>query len=348
MNPITALSAVKAIGSSTSDSGNRQPFQQQASPGQFLTATVLESTDDNRFYLDIIGKKILAQSDTVTLTPGAKLKLEVLATKPLLELRIVSKNPELFFGKTLTLLGKNLDIGELFGALQAPSSTLFSTLSSTSQDGLKDFFTLQQSQLGLPESGINLKQLLNTLGLSLEAILAGGNKQQNAGQTLKAALLEIAAQLKSGSELAEATNKLLGTLELYQLAQLRLANENIFIFPLPLPFLDHGYLLVDKEDNKENDGDETSANRFSLHLSLEPFGDIEIIFLNTEEGLYIRFSCESKDKSDFASGFAEDLKKMISSSQVLGLSFTEGAGNPAQELIQQLIPDGESILDTKI
>jgi len=39
---------------------------------------------------------------------------------------------------------------------------------------------------------------------------------------------------------------------------------------------------------------------------------------------------------------------MISSAEVLGLSFTDIAGNPASDLIQLLVPDGESMLDTKI
>jgi hypothetical protein len=202
--------------------------------------------------------------------------------------------------------------------------------------------------LNTPESGANLKQLLDRLGLSLEAVLAGGNAKQNAGQTLKAALLEISALLKSGGKLAETTDKLLGTLELYQLAQLRLSNDNLQIFPLPLPFLDHGYLLVEEDSKNANEGEGTIPLRFSLHVRLEPLGDIEITFLDTDEGLYIRFANQSKETSHFTSAYREDLKQMITSTPVLGLSFTEGAGNPAQDLIQQLIPEGEAILDTKV
>ncbi len=349
MNTITALSAINAIGSATSDSGNRQQHQQQPAPGQILTATVLKSTDSNRFYLDIAGKKFLAQSDTVTLTAGAKLQLEVLNTKPVLELRIASKETDMFFGKTLTLLGRNLDISSLLQSLQNSQPPLFGLLSTTSQNTLIFFLPLQQNQLNSPDGGIDLKQLLDKLGLSFEAIIAGGNKEQKAGESLKAALLEIAALVKGNTELTETTNKLLGTLELYQMAQLRLANENLFIFPLPLSFLNHGYLLVENEDEQKKEGEEeTSVQRFSLHLNLDPLGNIEITFLHTTEGIYIRFACDSKDKTQFTSTFQDDLKQMISSIQVLGLSFTEGAGNPAQELIQHLIPDGKNMLDTKV
>ncbi len=346
MNTINALTAIKAIGTATSDTGGRQQSQQQAQPGQTLTATVLESAGTNKFYLDILGDKLLARSDTVTLTSGSKLDLEVLSTKPLLELRIISKNPEMFFGKTLTLLEKNFDISGLFQSLTS-SSSLFGQISQTSQEGIKDFYNLQQLSIGNPDGGSNLKQLLDRLGLSLESLLAGGNRTA-ASQSLKAALLEIAVLMKDGGEIADAANRLLGTLELYQLAQLRLASENLLIFPLPLPFLDNGYLLLEKD---EKDGDNESNEqplRFSLHLSLEPLGDIEIIFLQTEDGLYIRFACESKDTKEFASAFQDELKEMISSTDVLGLNFTDTAGTPANDLIQQLVPSGKSMLDTKI
>ena len=349
MNTINALSAITAVGSSTSDSGQRQQFQQQAKPGQFLTATVLEPADNNQFYLDILGKKILAKSDSVALSPGAKLKLEVLATKPELELRIVSKNPEIFFGKTLTLLAKNLDIQGLYQGLQTGSLPLLNDLSTHSKDGLTHFFSLQQNQLTSVDSGQNLKQLLDRLGLNLESILAKGNKLQNGTQSLKSALLEINTILKSGNELAETTNKLLGTIELYQMAQLRLSSENLLIFPLPLPFLNHGYLLVDKDSGEQQtESDRKSNRRFSLHLNLEPIGNIEISFLDVSDGIYIRFLCDTKAKADFANSFQGELKEMITSCDILGLSFGTGAGNPAQALIQQLIPDGEAMLDTKI
>ncbi|MCK5070932.1 MAG: hypothetical protein KAR01_10335, partial [Desulfocapsa sp.] len=277
MNTINALTPIKTVGTATSDTNERQQSQQQAKPGQILTATVLESAGNNRFYLDLQGNKILAQSDTVTLSPGTKLDMEVLSTKPLLELRIISKTPEMFFGKTLTLLGKNFDLSGLIQLLDE-SPPVLGKLGASSQQGIKDFYNLQQIPDGNIDNGGQLKLLLNRLGLSLEALLAGGNKTETA-LSLKAALLELTTLLKGGGELADTTNRLLGTLELFQLAQLRLSSDNLQIFPLPLPFLDNGYLLV-KKDEEEADSD-TSDNplQFSLHLSLEPLGALEITFL---------------------------------------------------------------------
>ncbi len=348
MNTINALTAIKPVGSATSDAGGRQQFQQQSRPGQIFTATVLESAGDNRFYLDILNNKILAQSDEVTLSTGTKLNLEVLSTTPLLELKIISRSPEIFCGKTLTLLGKNLDITSLFQALLKPADgPLLKQLSATSQEGLKDFYNLQQNSTSNLDSGNILKQLLDRLGLSLEALLAGGKHNQTV-LSLKSALLEIASKMRQGSELADSANRLLGTLELYQLAQLRLAPENLLIFPLPLPFLDNGYLLVERDHTGTDEPEPTQTLRFSLHLSLEPLGDMEIIFLQTQEGLYIRFACDSMEKKDFISGHKPDLQETITTTDVLGVTFTEPATNPTNNLIRQLIPHGESILDTTI
>jgi len=347
MNTINALSAIKPIGTATSDKGGRQQFQQQAKPGQTLTATVLESGGKNRLYLEILGEKVLTSSDKVALSPGTKLDLEVLSTKPLLELRIISKTPEMFFGKTLTLLDKNLDISTFFQTLKTSSVPVLGQLTSNSQNGLQDFLNLQQTTISGKDGGAQLKQLLDRLGINLENLLSQG-KMNTAGQTLKAALLEIVTLLKEGGQVADSANRLLGTIELFQFAQLRLASENSLIFPLPLPFLDNGYLLVGQDDKNPSEQDNSGSLQFSLHLKLEPLGNLEINFLQTEEGLYIRFDCDSEAKKEFTNSFQNELKEIITSADVLGLSFTDTAGDPTHDLIQQLVPDGKSMLDTKI
>jgi len=347
MSTINALTAINPVGTATSDSSSRQQSQQQAKPGQTFSATVLESAENNKVYLDIFGDKILASSDKVTLSPGTRLNLEVLSTKPLLELKIISRTPELFFGKTLTLLSKNLNISALFQSLNPLASPLLGRLSQASQAGIHYYYNLQQTHIGNKDGGTLLKQLVDRLGLTPETVLAKG-KNNTAGQTLKSALLEITTILREGGAIADTANRLLGTLDLYQLAQLRLATENLFLFPLPLSFLVNGYLLVEQDTESDKGLSESDTLRFSLHLTLEPLGDIEITFLQTKDGLYIRFSCESADKKEFTTGFQDDLKEMISSTEVLGLSFTDTAGNATGDLIQQLVPNGKAILDTKI
>lgn len=347
MHKINALTAVKTVGSATSDGSAKQTLQQQIKPGQTFVATVMETAGNDRFFIDILDNKILAQSKGLSLPLGTRINLEVINTSPLLELRIISKNPELFFGKTMTLLGKSLNIEGLFQSLTSSNSPLLKQLTPTTQKGFEDFNSLQQIPVGDTYGGTYLKQLLDRLGLSLEVLLGGG-KNTKATQSLKAALLDIATHMKDATELAETTSRLLGTLELYQLAQLRLASDNLLIFPLPLPYLDNGYLLV--ENNNEKDGSTTDSDsiHFSIHLAIEPMGNMEISFFQTSDGLYLTIAGESEEKKKFLNVHLDLLKNILLSSELLGVSVNAHAGDPTSDLIQRLVPAGETMLDTKI
>ncbi len=347
MDTINPLSPIKSVGTATSDTSGRQQFQQQGTPGKIITATVLESAGNNKVYLNISGKKILAGGDKVSLQPGTRLNLEILATQPVLELKIVSKTPEVLFGKTLTLLGNNLDISSLFQVLKGDVSPLPTPLSTTARNTIQNFYHLQHSVTGKEGAGAQLQQVINRLGLTLESTLAKGNSD-TAGKTLKAALLEISSILREGGSIAGTANKLLGTLELFQLAQLRLSTENLLLFPLPLPFLNNGYLLVEQDQETTQTKQRTDMLRFSLHLSLDALGDIKISFLQTSEGLYIQFSCDSPEKKKFAMDSQEELKEIISNKKILGLSFTDTAENPVDDLIRRLVPSGESMLNMRV
>lgn len=347
MNTIKPLSPIKPVGSSTADTDARQQSRHQAHPGQIFTATVLGKAGKNRFYLDINEQKILAQSDTDSLKSGTQLKLQVLTSTPLVELKIISDVPESAFGRTITLLGRDLEAIGFFQSLSHPPPSWLDTVTRSSQDGLKDIENLKPSPLGIKDGGTVLKQLIDRLGLSLEALLAKGDSNSGA-ETLNAALIEIAALLKNAERIAETTNRLLGTLELYELARLRLNSEHLQLYSLPLPFLDHGYLLVEQDQTRDKTENDDNLILFSLHLNLEPLGNMEIHFSQDNKGLSIRFACDSEEKKEFISTYQADLKNIISTTDLINLSFSDTAGDPASELIHQLVPEGESMLDTKV
>jgi hypothetical protein len=122
------------------------------------------------------------------------------------------------------------------------------------------------------------------------------------------------------------------------------------IFPLPLPFLEKGYLVVEdygQQKAKDKDGD-SPPMRFSLHLSMTDLGNIRIDLLRYQDGLYIRFNTDSKEKSNFVQSFSQDLNQALSNPKLLGLSFAEDAGDPAAELIKRILPQGSSMLDTTV
>ena len=187
------------------------------------------------------------------------------------------------------------------------------------------------------------------MGLTLENTLARGDKE-NAVTTLKAALLEVAHAFKDAGEVGDTAHRMLGTLEVYQMAQLHLENTANLIFPLPLSFLQQGYLLVEDSGQQKggSEGDAQSPRHFSLHLTMQELGNLRIDFLQYKDGLYIRFNTDSKEKSDFVEANSTDLKQAISKVPLLGLSFSETAADPTAELIQKLLPRGASMLDMKI
>ncbi len=347
MNTINPLTPIPYVGSSTSQTGGQTKGQNQPQQGQSFQATVVETKPDNTFTLDIAGNRISARTE-VPLSVGQTLHLQVVATSPKVELRIISDTMKQFLGHSLTLIGKNIDLTSLMSSLQKAPFSPLDTLSTSSRQTLESFHTLQQTDLTDKNGGDVLKQLVDRIGLSFEALLARGNKE-SLSQTLKSALLEIAHLFKGAGEIAETTNRLLGTLELYQLAQLQLAKENIFIFPLPLPFVEKGYLLIeDYKQDQDKDGEEgTDTLNFSLHLTMKELGNLRVDFLQHPEGLFLRFNCDSQEKCAFFQTYSEDLLSAHTDPPILGISFSDNAEDPASELLKHLIPDGRSIVDTK-
>ncbi len=323
--------------------------QTGTSPLQNLSsATVLAAKGEGAFILDIGGAHVTAQSKT-DLAPGQTLQLEVLTTSPQVELKIASGAQQTLPGGSLTLTGDDTVIAGLLNDFQQNGASLLQGLPLGAQQTLKDFFALQQNQLSGKDGGEVLKKLVDKMGLSLENLLARGDKE-NAVTTLKAALLEVAHVFKDAAQIGDTTHRMLGTLEVYQMAQLHLENTANFIFPLPLPFLKQGYLMIE-DPGPQKAGSESDTRppfHFSLHLTMEELGNIRIDFLQYKDGLYIRFNTDSKEKSDFVESFSADLKQAISDVPLLGLSFSETAADPTAELIQKLLPRGASMLDTKI
>ena len=347
MDTIIPLSSIAPVGSSTSQGRGRSHGQQLPATGEILKAVVLEAGGNNHFVLDIGGNR-LAASSLAKLVPGQILQLQVTKTEPQIELKIVSDTLNRLAGRSLTLLGKNIDLTALFTAVQNHSPSPLPLLTPTSRTVRESFFTLQQTTLGDEAGGATLKQLIDRLGLNLEHLLARGDKDA-AAHTLKAALLEMVHTFSTADDLAEVTQKLLTTLELFQFAQLQSGTNSPYIFPLPLPFVEQGYLIVEHGDEEDKGGAEAGEeSRFSLHLTMSSLGHLCINFLHNSEGLFVRFHADSEEKADFLKAHGEDLKTAISTSPLVGLAFSSDAGDPISELIRSIVPPGSSMLDTKV
>lgn len=346
MDTINPLTSIIPVGSSTSQQKGQQQEQQAPFQGQLLKALVLEAKGGNRFILDIGGNRQPVRSEA-QLSPGHVLRLQVVKTEPTIELKIISNPLGALQGRSLTLLGKSIDLAGLFQNFQQQSPPPLETLSPPSRSVLENFFSVQQGGIEGKNGGIILKQLVNNLGLNLEQLLARGDKGQ-AAHTLKAALLELAQTFKSANNIAETTNKILTTLELFQLVRLQLGNENQLIIPLPLPFIEQGYLVVEQDDKdctKKSTGEES---RFALHLTVSELGNLQIDFLQNREGLFIRFRADDPEKAAFIEQFSDELKESISDFPLINITFSSDAPDPIHDLVRQLVPNGNSMLDTTV
>ncbi len=348
MNTINPLSPIPQVGSSTSQTGGQAKGYSPPQQGQTLQATVVATKPDNVFTLDIAGNRLSARTE-VPLSVGQTLQLQVVSSGPQVELRIISDTLKQFLGHSLTLIGKNLDISSLFSSLQKNTTIPFETLTLSSRETLENFSSLQQSSLSGKQGGEIMQQLIDRIGLSFEALLARGDKE-SLPQTLKSALLEIAHLFKGTGEVTESANRLLSTLELYQLAQLQLSKENTLLLPLPFPFLEKGYLMIEQngEHQQNREKGETSTLTFSLHLTMKQLGNLRIEFLQNSEGLFLRFHCDSQEKCDFIKSFTDQLEEALTESPILGISFSDDASDPAGELLRHLVADGRSLVDTKV
>lgn len=347
MNTITPLQPVPTVGPISSRQGGRGQAEMLPEPGQIFKALVLDARSGGQFLLQFGNTELLARSEA-PLQTGQTLQLQVTSTSPQIELKIVADPLSQLFGRSIALVGKNIDIATLFTALQQQTPPLLESLSPTSRQTLESYFSLQQQSLGEKDGGVVLKQLIDRLGLSLENLLAHGDTTK-APATLKAALLDIMNSFRNAETISDHTSRILTSLELFQMAQLQVDSSKQFIFPLPLPMIENGYLLIERNDGDE-DGDGPGQRqdfRMSLHLTMTDLGHLRVDFVHAAEGLFIRFHTDSTEKAEFIAAAGDQLRQAISDLPLLGLTFASDAEDPVAELIRRMVPAGSAIVDTK-
>ncbi len=191
---------------------------------------------------------------------------------------------------------------------------------------------VRSEQLGL------LSQLF---GLNLEAELLRGRTRQ-ALQGLKVALLGERQQL--GPEGEEALHRL----ELFQVCRARLADQNQLFIPLPLPFLEEGFLLVDEDGGQEEQKEDAGMQRLSLHLRLSALGNLRIDLLSEPSGMLLRIACEDQERASFLQELGGQLQGRLQGIKIRSVSFTLGARSPARELVERLVQHSKGMLDARV
>ncbi len=220
---------------------------------------------------------------------------------------------------------------------------------------LADFFAAAVSNGAASEAlplSLNggLRDLLTTL-----LRLVRGTPRQLAGAEGE----EIARRLQSfvGREAASAvansleqTQDALRHIELWQMCRARLAEIGVDFLPLPLSFLERGYLLARRHPEQDGGSDRAESEQshsLSLFLELEGLGRLQIDCLYQGQGLYLRFACRDQDVASFLGAAEGELRQGLGDTALLGASFSAGAEDPAQALIQRLIPAETHLLDAR-
>lgn len=340
MSTINPLATITPVIPSSPYAGTREERQhQELQLHQIIRATVAEGGQD-RVLLEMGQQKVPAQT-SVPLKAGQSLELQVVALSPQLQLQVVTDPLTARLGQLLPLLGGKWEFLPPLRGLLSATGAAGDELSPASREALQVWLGLQGEVVEKQEPQA-LRQLLLRLGLDLEALLA---RREGTGEgTLKGALLEVLA--RAGGEGREHAAQLVQTLELFQLAQVRLDQQGALLLPLPLPFLDQGFLVA--EGGGEGVDGEVEPQRLSLHLALQGLGDLRVDFYHSEDGLLLRFACEGREQADFMAGFQGELRQALEQLPLSGLSFTNGVESPDKALIRRLLPEGRSVLDTRV
>lgn len=321
---------------------------------QIIRATVAEGGLD-RVLLNVRQQKLSAETE-VPLKTGQQLNLQVLSTKPRIHLRIMEAAELKHLFRLLNLLGENIRLPRLLNTIrEAAGSDPFGprtggTLPEGAQEILSGAVRFLQTHPG-KISGEDLAGLWRRLGLDMEALLAGG-REAEAKAGLKAVLLQLAARFESQGIFAEGVDRVLDQLNLYQLCRHRLAQENIFFLPLPLPFLEQGYMLAEREPQSEPEEDEDEPSeppwKMTLHLKLSSLGSLEIKLLFEEEALRMRILCDSEETAAFVGRALPRLREDLSTVALKGFSVGTGAEEPVAKLVKRLAPDGQHFLEAQV
>jgi hypothetical protein len=141
MDPITLRNAILPLPQTTTQGQGRGQGQllPQLDQGQLLRALVVGAGREGRFLLEIGGNRLTASSQA-PLSPGQLLQLQVVSTSPEIQLRIVGDSLNQFFGRSLNLLGSNIDLAGLFRALPQASPRPWRAFPWPAAPSLRVFF----------------------------------------------------------------------------------------------------------------------------------------------------------------------------------------------------------------
>ena len=196
--------------------------------------------------------------------------------------------------------------------------------------------------------GQDIREFIDRLGTNLERLLAEGKTDQ-AATTLKSALLEIREQHSGNEALAREAAGLNSTIEAIQLLQVRLAQDSILLIPLPFPFLELGFLVVDRDSQKNTAslGEEgEKPTRYSLYLQLEGLGNLRIDLHQSADRTRLYFYAQDPERARFLAENRSELMQLMTATVPESIQFLTGAEDPVKILLARITDTTTTVLNT--
>ncbi len=196
------------------------------------------------------------------------------------------------------------------------------------------------TQMASDMSTSNSKFVLNLarmLGLDFEALLAKDQLDAaNAG--LKGTL----TALKNHSEVAESVRETAAhmsqQLEVLQLCRLRLAQDGILFLPLPLEFIEQGYVLFEQQGQNDSGADGADGHLVSLNLTLQQLGSMQVNLLFEQQALFVRIKCQDEATVTLVEEYCDELRESLQPFSIRSIQVVAGAQDPALTLLDRLQP----------
>jgi len=318
----------------------RESHEQQLRIDQVVRATVSEGGQE-KIWLNIGQERFRAETE-IPLRTGLQLTLQVSKTTPRLEFKVLSDPVGDRIRQGLHLLKGSWPLFKLPESLVAAGDDRL--------EGLEAWSRILKLQTDVTDRNVNggLARFLGYLGMDYEALLAQGERQ-TAAATLKSLLTDVTKTDSLPKELAGDNLEHFSSLfELWQLIRLKMAQQSVEFWPLPLPQFEQGFLRAERGggDASAGENEDTRSWRVTVNLQLAGFGPVQIDFLWENSGLFLRFQCATPEQVSLLNEKQEELKKFVSSLPLEGVSVSLGGKEPATALVSLLA--GEGVFDARV
>ena len=253
------------------------------------------------------------------------------------------------------------------GATQPVLAAETQTTLPTSAPPLAAVFSAQQwQQLEQLATGLtsamdqpNEKLLVNMarmLGLDFEFLTAQKLTENNEAAThgLKGMLSSVLDNGDIASAVREQASSMTQQLESLQLCRLRLAQDGVLFLPLPLDFLEQGYVLFEQQSQQNSAEDNAAAQPsylVSINLSMAELGPIQANLLFEQQQLFVRIKCADDASATAVRQSIDELRQGLQEFNLGSVQVTTGAEDPALELLRRLQPQAsadQSLFDTRV